>query len=393
MILALLLAATGLNIIEIPNANAPFVTVQASIQTGSLQAKDRALAQLVDDTILDATADYNHYKLGQFSTLAGESMRCSMSPDHFRIQLEVPKDQLQLGGDIMNDVLRHARFDLDTLTTELDHVTSRQRDYWSETIQPWNLSFTRISQKDVIDFYGRVFRPENVTIAISGPFAVGEGEAALNHYMADWTLPKPKLYRDYSDVPKTLAQHSFPITTLDIHGSQYTAGDDMFPQQLLAATALGVGKWSSMHRILREKLAMSYRQEAVVLPTPLGFETHLVVVLDPLSSTSSEPIKKALLDDVATWDDSIRDRAIGMAQSYLLQEAPVNPLYFDGTRPITGSLEDQTFLQAYWQQKANTTWNAMRLLIMMKKVSLADLKKTASDLLTGSQTVTIPAKQ
>src|SRR4051794_32246723 len=105
---------SGPTILEFPEPLANHITVQAIVQTGSLNARDRALARILGDTILSATQDFNRDTILEYSTLAGYRMKCTVSADHFRIQLEVPKGQMKLGAQIMSDVLRHARFEEDT---------------------------------------------------------------------------------------------------------------------------------------------------------------------------------------------------------------------------------------------------------------------------------------
>src|SRR5437868_15120491 len=105
MILPFLAAIlTGNQIIEIPRADAPFITVQTIVELGTMDGRDRALARVLNETLLNGTQDFNRDRLLQYSTLAGERMKCTLSPDHFRIQLEVPSGHMMIAAEIMNDV-------------------------------------------------------------------------------------------------------------------------------------------------------------------------------------------------------------------------------------------------------------------------------------------------
>src|SRR2546421_10877970 len=110
MIFPLLAAIlTGNHIIEIPRADAPFITVQTIVELGTMDGRDRALARVLNETLLNGTQDFNRDRLLQYSTLAGEPMKCTLSPDHLRNQLEVPRGQMILAETTMNDMLRNAR--------------------------------------------------------------------------------------------------------------------------------------------------------------------------------------------------------------------------------------------------------------------------------------------
>ena len=105
----------------------------------------------------------------------------------------------------------------------------------------------------------------------------------------------------------------------------------------------------------------------IMLTSPFPDEVNLI-----------ENTRAALLDDVKTWDDSIRTRALGMAEAYLLNGAPMSPLFLDGASTVGPTLEEQTFLQGYWREKAGKPWDSKQLLALMNKTSLDDMKKLYS---------------
>lgn len=369
-------------ILEIPEKGASYTTVQAIVQTGSIEGRDRAYAKIVADTLLDGSQDFNKYRLLQYSTLAGERMRCTLSPDHFRIQLEVPNGQLMLGAEIMSDLLRNARLDDESVTDALAKAPFRASNYWAEALAPFKLNFSHIKRASIQAFYEHTFTPDNTSIAVLGDFKPGDAKAAFSRYLSDWTAPRPRR-RELPEPDTALARHGFPLTTVGFEGSQFAGTDDALPTQLLTATALGVGKWSSMHRVLRERLGLSYRQEAVLTPTPLGFRLQLVFARAPGENESSlaDQARAALQADVQTWNEDVRQRALGMAEAYLLNGAPVSPLDFDDLRPIGSNLEDETFMQAYWRAKVGKAWDPHALLEQMKAVSLEQMKAAATALL------------
>jgi predicted Zn-dependent peptidase len=388
--LSLMLAAISPQVIELPDPSANYITFQTIVKVGNLGGKDQICAQIVQDLLTDASENFNEDQIRQFSTLAGEAMRCTLSGDHFRVQLEVPKGRMDLGGEILGDVIQNPRFQQDALDAEIASASARPHSYWAEALSPYSLNYKKVKRDDVLNFYHRIFIPSATTVTIGGCFNAGEGQSAIDKYFTDWQNPKPPprwLHKVEDPPAPLLGRHSFPITTVELYGPEFTVRDSDFPAQLLIATALGSGKWSAMHRVLREKLGLSYVQQAVISPTPGGFQLHLILLTSPFSEEVGliESMRNALLNDVKTWDETTRKRALGMAEGYLLNGAPMNPLFLDGSSTVGYSMEDQTFLQGYWHVKAGKGWDSKKLLDLMSQTSLDDMKKMAQSMLTAAQ--------
>lgn len=388
-LLAAALIATP-DVLEYPDPSAPYITVQAVVRFGALSGKEQALAQVIEDTLTNATESYNEDQIWQYSTMAGEPLTCSLSGDHFRVQLAVPKGQMALAAELTSELLMHARFAEDVVQADLVSAAHRPVSYWAELLQPFQLDYQRIRQEDVVGFYHKTFIPGNTTIAVGGDFDKGDGQAQMAKYLDGWAAPVQPLYhirRIEPAPPALLARHAFPVTTVELYGHEYGKTEPDFAANLLVTTAIGVGKGSAMFRILREKMGMSYLQQAIVAPTPGGFQTHMVMVVKPSDDETSlvDIMRGALLADVANWDESTRQRALGMAEAFLKNQAIATPLYFDGASPVGFGYADELFLNAYWTEKMGHAWDASKVLNQMREVSLDDLKKMATALLTSAQ--------
>jgi hypothetical protein len=152
--------------------------------------------------------------------------------------------------------------------------------------------------------------------------------------------------------------------------------------KLLALTALGTGKGAALWRVAREKLGLSYRQEAVLNPTPKGFQPRLLIAHAGAEGLEekAQTLKTALQEDIKSWTEDDKRRAIGMAESYLVRGGDLSPLYFIPGRPVLTDLPDQIFLRAYWRMKAGAVWNPHQLVGRMGFVDLADLKLAAEEI-------------
>ena len=93
-------------------------------------------------------------------------------------------------------------------------------------------------------------------------------------------------------------------------------------------------------------------------------------------------IQAELLDDVKAWTEATRKRAIGMAEAVFTHQVPFSPFYVHGKSGISDSLEDQTYMAAYWPMKTGQPWNPQALLESMRNVSLDELKEQATNQLS-----------
>jgi predicted Zn-dependent peptidase len=176
------------------------------------------------------------------------------------------------------------------------------------------------------------------------------------------------------------------VSTFEIRSPAVAGSDPKFPAVILSTFAMGVGKDSSLFRVVREKLRISYRQEAILWPSPTGFELRLLIARsDPsFNPELGSSVKAELEADVDKWTDATRDRAIGMARgSYQFKTGP-NPMYLSVRAPLSSSLEDQTFFRLFWQFKSGSAWNAETFVARLESVSTEDLKSAAKELLQKS---------
>ncbi|HZH99281.1 MAG TPA: insulinase family protein, partial [Fimbriimonadaceae bacterium] len=259
-----LLALFSATVLEFPQPNADRIVVEAVVRTGRLDPREEAAADLLALTLRSGTANLTRGQLLQYGTMAGERMRVQRLPDSFRIGLTVPRGNLETAAVLLDELLRYATFDEGPVKATLDELPFRKPEPWLEALRPFRFEYAKLEREDVLDLYRKAFRPEHTTVAVWGGFAPGEAKSHFEDRWQDWkALPIAKRFRP--SLNRTRAEtrpHS--LSTIELEGPEFRGADGDFAAKLLAAFALGGGKWSSMHRILREKQAWTYRQEAVL---------------------------------------------------------------------------------------------------------------------------------
>jgi hypothetical protein len=179
-------------------------------------------------------------------------------------------------------------------------------------------------------------------------------------------------------------------TTLRLEGPAI-AGDQV-PATLLAAYALGVGKGSSVFRVLRQQDRISYRQEAYLQGEGSYFRLCVACAFLPRDDEAklAEQTREQLLADVDQWGDGERARALALANTTLTGWPELVPMNLTGQGPV-GS-QDRAFLEAYWPMKTGDPWDPEALLAKMNAVSLADMKTAAKSALRSAQATLVSAR-
>lgn len=390
--LLFLLAGATAPAIELPDPEQDRVTVQAVARVPELDAVDRAALRVLAEVLAtSSTRTYAAVDLRAAGALTGEPLRVRATPDALRISLSVPRGGVTDAVAMVASVVREPNFDDDAIRRVRDEAPFRGRTIWAVALDPERLPFQGVRERDVRALATRLLRPDNLTVAIGGAFTPGEGAAAWAARTDGWEVPRPVPPRTVSPATDRAPTTGGEASAIELAGPAFSATDAALPSRVLALFALGNGKGATLWTTVRAENGWSYRQEAVLTPTPSGFRPRLVLLRKAERPAEAvEPIRKALLTAIEKWTDADRDRALGLADGVLSYGNPLSPLYLSGEFPLSGRLEDRTFLDAYWRMKTGRPWNAARLLTEMRATDLAELKRIATEWVQSAEARVVP---
>ncbi len=387
--LAVLLAAQSVAppVRELPEPAARETSIEASVELPKLTDDQFAALAVVVRTIPKQTEEYIRRDMASM-TLGGQSPRCELTPDHIRIGIVMPPGDVRHGLGILESLVRRPSLFQDALNDSADSLATRRLGPWEMALQG-RVSAFRITHDQAAAIMRYIFRPDRIYVAVGGQLEPGLAESEWERRTAGWAAPSrleefPRLHR-----PALPVQQPGPVSTLELRGKSFVSSDVAMSQRLLALMALGAGKGSSLFRISRETHAWSYRQEGVLWPVPGGWEPRLIALSAncPAPSEREGALRADMLQDVSAWTESDRARALGIADAVLNRGLEFSPMYLGQFGPMSASLDDQTFLSAYWPMKTGSTWDPERLLTEMRLCNLDDLKETATDLLQTAEPI------
>lgn len=389
-LLALAVFPGRFNAIAMPKATAVNVCIVAPLPL--LGAKERAESRVLAKCLLDGTSEYTKRSIRQLTLGSGQMLRCTAMPDHIRLQLGFAPQDLSLGLHVVRSLIEEANLTQESMNAAINALAFVKQDYWSLALAPEIADYEQVKPRSVVEMYAWTFKPDRISVSVSGPTDASTVEDMWARIWEDWT-PKRVLSPLPGQPPeKGVTPSGDPITTVELAGPEFSGKDPKLPERLLAIFALGVGKDSAVWHALREKEAISYRQEALLWPTSEGFRPRIIFAARPGDGESALPEKarNALLSEVATWDSSARSRALAMAEGVYVRGLALNPLQFQEQGRIGIRQSDITFMDAYWPIKTGKEWSPTDLLEAMRGVSLDQMRSAAAEMLKGSIPRVIP---
>lgn len=380
MIALLALAAT---VYENMESSAAEVSIQALVRLPQMDAQDANALEVLADVLPQEIEGYSRRDM--LTVTGGVPPRCIVEPDHLRLVLVTHPANVKSGMSLLDAMMRRSRI---TDTRVREAVQRRNRiSYWGAALRPVDLNLSTVRGQEVLDLYGRLFRPDDIVLAVGGKIVPHQAQQEWEQRLANWPKPRPWPDSKYRPAITVRAKNPAGVTTLDLAAPAFAARDAGLTARVLGLVALGTGKGSTLFRIARQKMGFSYRQESVLSPTTDGFEPRLILVMQPSEDEAAkvETLRTALLEDVKGWTETDRLRAIGMAEAVLLRATEWSPLSLLRQGPVPDDLEGRTFLRAYWPMKTGQPWDPGAMLESMRQVPLADLKEAATQIVASAK--------
>ena len=374
-------AKSATHVIEVPEPGAGYVSIAAVLKLPQLDPLGRASADVLSQIVTDDNDKYTKFNMRDLCIPGGQP-KCYAMADHMTIELSVLPADTAAGMRMLAAMVSSASMQIDVMNSYLLSEPYRHKAVWSLALDNQDRAWDRLRATDISNFYHRVFRPDNITIAVGGDVREGQAQADWNDASQDWRrqfAPPLRQSIPFKDFPQI-----YPSHVLELRGPEVMPDDKTLPAKLLALIALGSGKYSPLFRDVREQKALSYRQEGVFWPTTDGFVPRLLIEIKPLSADAEtkelSDIRKDLLDDIDKWDATTLQRAQGYGSALAQTGADFSPLYFRPTAPLGVSVEDQTLLAAYWQMKTGSRWDGDLWATEFKAVDLPTLKAEATNM-------------
>lgn len=201
----------GLTLLTQEQHAAPVVAIQVWVNVGSADETDviAGIAHVHEHMLFKGTAKRGLGEIARSVEAAGGEINAWTSYDQTVYHVVLAAEEAATGLDILSDAIRHSAFDADELSRELEVIVEeirRAEDAPSRRIakalfgmayesHPYKRpvigseatvrSFTR---EKILDFFHTYYRPDNITVVITGDFETAQITELARRYFGDWRV-------------------------------------------------------------------------------------------------------------------------------------------------------------------------------------------------------------
>lgn len=353
----------GPRIAEVPEPGSDRVVVEALVPAlPNMDEREQAAWSVIGDALYDGTAEFSRDRLLQYGAQSGEGVLIETWPSFIKIRVVEPKEGLRVGALIVESLLLRGSLTNEAITASCGRLARRTDSAWGGALLDLVPPYKSVTFDQVRNVYQQAFRVDRIAVVVGGAIEPGEGTKEIADRLSK-PIPLPPRRSRFDRLPQPRASHTDPVTTFEWRGAPFALASPDGPAKVLAVTALGVGKESSMFRILREKLGWSYRQEALLWPEPAGWTPRALFARtsDLAKPEDMATARDALDKDIDAWDETTLARANAVLAASLDGTGRWGPFWTSLSGPYSASLND------------SCTWAGLSLLSSGTVVGVGDL--------------------
>ncbi len=208
----------GLTLLVVERHNLPIVMVTVGIKAGSLvEPEEKAgLANLTADLLTSGTKKRSASQISEEAEFVGASMSASGSDDYITADLSVLKKDLNLGFDLLSDIILNPSFPEDELNKKRERIKGSLKAQEEEPgfvaskefkktifgshpygrlVQGSPETLDRIKRDDLVNFHSALYAPNNAIMSVVGDITPEEVKKLLQKYFPEWhpsPIPLPQ---------------------------------------------------------------------------------------------------------------------------------------------------------------------------------------------------------
>lgn len=315
----------GATLLYTPNTANDIIAISIYSKGGQLLEKTHGTANLVASLMMKGTKNYSSLELSQVLEDNGIKIAPAASADAFAISVLTTKDEYDKTLELLNEVVNNATFDnyeiekvksdkLNAIKTNKDIPIQRAIEEYRDLIYqntPYSISskvleknIPNISKEEMLDYYNKVFDPENMVISINGNIDKDKTIQELNNIFPKKENGKKFDYSVYSSkiptptTPRKTVQNMPKTQTAWIMLGWQTNGvlnEKDYATLQVIDSILGTGMSSRLFKDLREQEGLAYQLGSSYSPNVLRGSFLLYIGTNP---DTLEKSKKGLFEEI-----------------------------------------------------------------------------------------------
>lgn len=337
----------GVEVVLKENHFAKMIAIQCWVGVGSMHETDEqaGLSHLIEHMLFKGTKKRAVGEISRTVETSGGDMNAYTTFDRTVYYLTLSSQHAELGVDLLADAVLNSTFDPEELNREKEVVIEEIRRgndnpaskvgrkifegvYANSPIARPIIGFENqvaaYTREDVVSYYERWYRPENLTVVAVGDFNSEEMFAAINKYFGVIGKPMPApspvpQRKALQGVNVSLIKGDYKQPRLEIAFQAPVLEHADTPSLDLAAFALGAGDASRFNRTLRDRDGVVTAAGASLYSTHFGGVFELSALMNQDSFLAAT---KGIAHEVATikYCQPVTENELARARANLKSE-------------------------------------------------------------------------
>jgi len=277
----------GLTLLVVERHNLPIVNITLGIKAGSLiEPPEKAgLSNLTVELLTEGTKKRTASQIDEEIEFIGASLETSGGYDYVTVSLSILKKDLDLGVDILSDVILNPVFPRDELNKKKTLIKGRLKaqeedpDFlagrefkkalfglhpYGRLIEGTPETLDRLKLRDLIDFHSAYYVPQNAIMSVVGDITMEEIKGLLSKYFSGWQRkefkipspqrPEPLKEKKVINIDKDITQANIILGHIGISRDN----PDYYAISLMNYILGGGGFASRLMQNIREEKGLAY---------------------------------------------------------------------------------------------------------------------------------------
>lgn len=352
----------GITLLHSEKKALPIITIVAAIKAGSVvePSEKAGLANLTSGLLSEGTLKRSSKDISNAIEFVGGELETSGGEDYITITLLVLKKDVELGLDLLSDIILNPAFSEDEIKRKKAIIKSliiQQKEEpgeiasktfaeavfgkhpYGRPVEGDEESIENISRKDITDFHKTFYLPNNTIIAAVGDIEREKLKSLIDRYFKNWqrkdfkeiSLPEP----EFSDKPKVIKINKNIAQSNIILGHPGIKRDnpDYYAVSVMNYILGGGGFASRLMDNIRDNKGLVYDVHSIF--TSHKYAGSFQASLQTKNQSANAAIDELLREMERIKREPVSDKEVIDAESYLTGSFP---LRLDSNSKIAGFL-------------------------------------------------------
>lgn len=340
----------GLTLLMVERHNLPMVIVRVGIKAGSVfePADKPGLSNLTAELLKSGTKKRTAKEIDEEIEFVGGELEASGGDDYVTISLSVLKKDINLGFDILSDIIMNPVFPQDEMGKKVNIIKGRLKASeddpgfvasrvfmkeifgehpYSRLVMGSEDGLDRIMRGDIIEFHRAYYLPNNSIISVVGDITIDEVKGLIERYFSQWRpmdirhpdIPIPSIRGKGKTIviDKDLTQTNIMIGHIGVARNN----PDYYAVSIMNYILGGGGFSSRLMQNIRDEKGLVYDINSSYSAKRYGGSFE--ITLQTRNESAQSAIEEVLKEIKRMRDGMVSDNELEDAKSFLIGSFPM----------------------------------------------------------------------